>query len=229
MISPRRIALIITVVVVCLTLASLAGQYSKYILGHDTLKGFVRLSDVNHEANIPTWYSSSALLFCSLLLARIASAKKIEGAGYVVHWSALSLIFAFLSLDETASIHEMGTIPLQSMLSANGFFYFAWIIPGAGFVLIVVLAYLRFLAHLPRPTRRLFLAAGALFVGGAIGVEAFGGRHIFLYGGHSMTYAMIVTLEEFLEMLGIVVFIYALTSYMSSHIKDLRDGIEEKY
>ena len=36
-----------------------------------------------------------------------------------------------------------------------------------------------------------------------------------------MTHSMITTVEEFLEMVGIVVFIRALVIYMSSHVKDV--------
>lgn len=38
----------------------------------------------------------------------------------------------------------------------------------------IVLAYLRFLAHLPAPVRLLVLGGGALYVGGAIGMEVVG-------------------------------------------------------
>ena len=42
-----------------------------------------------------------------------------------------------------------------------------------------------------------------------------------------MTYAMIATVEEFFEMQGIVVFIYALMSYMSSDLKEVRVRIDD--
>jgi hypothetical protein len=53
----------------------------------------------------------------------------------------------------------------------GGAIAFFWVVPGTAFVFIVLLAYLRFLAHLPQTTRRLFLLAGALFVLGSLGLE----------------------------------------------------------
>jgi len=190
---------------------------------------FVKLFDLNKEGNIPTFYQASTLLLCSALLAIIAFAKKKEDAPYRLHWKALSIIFLFLSLDEAARLHERTIEPLQSALNASGFLHYAWIILGAVFVLIFVLAYLRFLADLPRKSRNLFLVAGAISVGGALGMESISGYHKSFYVGQYMllsclcnyhaNHVMISTVEELLEMLGIVVFIYALMSYISLHVK----------
>lgn len=229
MISPRRIYQFLTLVVVCLTLASLAGQFSKFfLLDHDRLKGLVRLFDVDDENNIPTWYSSSALLVCSILLATIAFAKKRDGARYVFHWTVLSIIFLLLSLDEEARVHEITIKPVRAALNAGPVLHHTWVILGAAFVLIFVVAYLRFLSDLPSPMRRLFLTAGIIYVGGALGIELLGGWYVALYGKNNITYAMIATVEEFFEMQGIVVFIYALMSYMSLHLEEVRVRIGDE-
>ena len=61
-------------------------------------------------------------------------------------------------------------------------------------------------------------------------MELVGGYYSDFYGEQNMAYALIVSIEEFLEMMGVVVFIYALLSYMSLQIKgvDLRIRIEEE-
>jgi hypothetical protein len=227
-ISPKKLSQILTLVVLCLTLASIAGQYSTYFLGHARLKGLVRLFDLDDENNIPTWYSSSALLLCSILLATIAFAKKRDGARYVFHWTVLSIIFLFLSLDEAASVHESINKPLRVALNAGPVLYHTWVILGAAVVLAIVVVYWRFLSDLPSPTRRLFLTAGIMYVGGALGVELLGGWYGALYGKKNITYVMIATVEEFFEMQGIVVFIYALMSYMSLNIKEVRVRIGDE-
>jgi hypothetical protein len=56
--------------------------------------------------------------------------------------------------------------------------------------------------------------AGALFVGGALGVEAVSGKHASLHGEQNLTYHLIITIEELLEMAGLVVFVYALLDYI---------------
>ena len=229
-ISPRRFAKALTVVVLCLTLASIAGMSYTYgvLKSGDHPVGVVRLFNVDSELNIPTWYQSSTLLFCAILLAMIASAKKRAGARYALHWRALAIIFLFLSLDEEAAIHEMTIMPLRSALNAGGLLYFTWVIPGAAFVLLIGAAYLGFLADLPAKTRRLFLVAGTTFVGGALGIEMVAGLFAQSYGGGDMRYIMISTVEELLEMVGIVVFIYALMSYMGTHFEGVQIRIGEE-
>ncbi len=104
----------------------------------------------------------------------------------------------------------------------TGYLYYSWVILGGFFVVAVGLSYLRFLAHLPAVTRRLFLVAGSLYVGGVLGVEMMGAHWDSLYGQANLGYAMIVAVEEMLEMAGIVVFLYALCSYIEQDMKEIR-------
>ena len=240
LVFPKRVALILVLVVLCLTSLSIV---SSFVIDSRCHRQLIKLRGpvvglflLGKEVNIPTFYSFSALLLCSALLAIIAFAKKKENAPYSLHWKALSIIFLYLSMDEASQLHEMTIKPLRSALNASGFLHYTWVILGIVFSLIVVLAYLRFLADLPRKTRNLFLVAGAIFVGGALGMEMIGGYYSSLYAGQpipllrfcniNLNYQMIATVEELLEMLGIVVFIYALMSYISLHVKDWLTLIE---
>lgn len=126
-----------------------------------------------------------------------------------------------LSLDEFMSFHERLIEPLQNSLNTSGFLYYAWVIPGTIFVLIFLLAFLRFITTLPTKIKRLFIIAGTIYVSGAIGMEMLGGYYTNLYGEKNIIYAILTTIEEFLEMLGIVIFIYALMSYISTYIKGI--------
>ena len=54
-------------------------------------------------------------------------------------------------------------------------------------------------------------------MGGSLGVEVIGGRYLDTHGVN-LTYKMITTIEEALEMLGIVVFVGALSSYIASRV-----------
>ena len=180
-ISPKKLALGLTLVVLSLILAHVAVQYIKFFQGHPTLFGFHHQLNLDDENNLPAWYSSSALLLSAILLAVIGLANKREGNPYTREWFGLAAIFLYLSLDEAASFHEEMGASLRPMLKAAGYFHgflrYSWVIPGAMFVLIVALTYLRFLAALPVKTRALFLIAGSLYVGGALGIEMLGGRH----------------------------------------------------
>ena len=182
---------------------------------HRTLK---RLFSLDDEVGLQSWYQSSTLLACAVLMGVIAARKSAAGSRFVRHWWLLSAVFVYLSLDEAATIHELTMWRLQDVLDAGGLLYFTWIVPAA--VLIAVLAGLlwRFLMGLPRWTLKLFLAAGCLYVSGAMGVEALGGLYFDLnnltLSGKSPTYELITTFEEVLEMAGVLTFGTALAAYL---------------
>jgi hypothetical protein len=220
--STRKTALTLLVVVLFLTFASLAGQFSKHVLGHDHLRGFVSLFNVNTEGNIPTWYTSFSILLCAVLLFMIARARKIAGDRYSIYWMILALIFLYISVDEGAGVHDALDFSLPSIGYINSAPRYIRMLPVAILLIIFGLIYLKFLFYLPARTRLLFIVAGTLFVGGAFGMgfvmERYGTRH----GWNNMTLEILAAIEEFLEMIGIVVFIYALMSYMEAHVKDIR-------
>ena len=83
------------------------------------------------------------------------------------------------------------------------------------------LIYLRFLLGLPKRTMLLFAIAGSTFVIGAFGLDllvAYVGQSV---DHRSMAFIGLDTLEKVLEMGGIILFVYALLSYMSSELKSI--------
>ncbi|PIG92691.1 hypothetical protein [Gloeocapsopsis sp. IPPAS B-1203] len=221
-ISPQKTSRLLFFIAVALLCAHLLGQFTEYFLPDYFSRDFLaELFNLNRELNIPTLYAMCLLLISSILLAVIAYAKQMRGDHLVHYWTALSILFLCLAIDEVISIHERMTMPLRSALNAGGLLYYAWIIPGAIFVLLCLLAFRKFLSYLPTKTRQLMFLAGLIFVSGAIGVEAIGGYYAHLYGERNMAYAMIAGVEEFLEMLGVIVFIYALLSHVDSVMKGL--------
>ncbi|MBE9190402.1 hypothetical protein IQ230_08520 [Gloeocapsopsis crepidinum LEGE 06123] len=219
---PQKTFRILLYIAVALLCAHLLGQFTEYFLPDYFSRDFLaELFNLNREFNIPTLYATSLLLTSSILLAIIAYAKQVRGDRFVRYWMALSIIFLYLATDEIISLHERTVEPLRSKLNTGGLLYYTWIIPGAIFVLLCLLVFRRFLRNLPSKTRQLILLAGTIFISGALGVEAVGGYYADLHGEQSMVYAMIAGIEEFLEMLGIIVFIYALLSYISSAMKGL--------
>lgn len=99
------------------------------------------------------------------------------------------------------------------------------VVPGRVFSLLVLLlavTYWRFLLHLPFRSRMLFLTSAVVYVGGALGMEMVGGWYAQNYGSGNLSYVAIATLEETLEMLGVVIFIYALLRYLAAEIGAVR-------
>jgi len=94
------------------------------------------------------------------------------------------------------------------------------VIPGAALVALFGIALLRFFRHLPRPTRRRLLAAGILFLSGAIGLELVGGAYSAVHAELNMSYVLIATAEETLEMVGAAVLLYGLLAYIPAILPD---------
>jgi len=220
--QPKKVALFLGIIIIFLILAHIVVKFSTFYLGHDTVFGIVPLFDLDKEKNIPTFYSSVLLLFCSLLLAITAFVTKKKGKHDFHYWIGLAVIFLFLSIDEFTTIHELLIEPLRSALNTSGFFYFAWVIPYGISVIIFLLLYLRFLINLPIRIRLLFIIAGVIYIAGAIGLELVGGYYYELQEGQrDLTYVIITSFEESLEMVGILIFIYALMLYIDSELNGL--------
>lgn len=226
--NPRRVRKILLFVVIGFFFAHLLTQFSQYFLGDYPLKGMLsRLFNVDREDSIPTLYSVCGLLFSSILLGLIAyTTAQTSKSKYTLHWFSLALIFLCLSIDEASSLHERLIIPLRSLLNTSGFLFYAWVIPGVIFVAAFLLVFRNFILALSKQIRNLFLLAGTFFVSGAIGVELIGGFWHDVYGMENFAYAIIVAVEEFLEMSGVLIFIYALILHLSSLVKTLYISLE---
>jgi phosphoglycerol transferase MdoB-like AlkP superfamily enzyme len=244
----KKIVRAMVIAVLLITLVSFVARVAMYMWGVEGYLQPLRIFDVGEERSIPTWFESILFLLCSILLAVVAVASKQRNDRYSLHWNVLSIILLLLSLDEVASIHE--AIGQQSErllhsitgLTPSGAISFFWVVPGTIFVVIVLLAYLRFLADLPRSTRRLFLFAGVLFVLGALGLEMLTAQVMSSSGSiadwvASSSGGMIgperasaipkilkglqTCVEEMFEMLGLTAFVYALLAYIGSYVEDI--------
>lgn len=173
-------------------------------------KAIVPLFSLSYEQNIPTWYSSALLFSCSAALALIAAGSRREGAPFVRHWWGLAAAFFYISLDETACIHENA----GRFMKLHGVFYFSWVIPAGVIVAAIGLAYIRFLAHLPKRPRIQFIVSGVIYVGGALFMELPLGYWTEREGSRNFGYAAIDAVEEGMEILGATLFLLALIEYI---------------
>ena len=224
-ISSKWVVIPATVVAVLLVLASLATKVCIQCLGFDDVPGD-QLLDVNGEANIPAYFSTMLLALATALLYIIGAATKSESPKQARPWLALAIVFLYLSADEAARFHEMARdVPREALPDWGGIFHWQWVIFAIPAVAILGLAFLRFLVGLPVDTRRLFVLAGAMFVTGALGLELVAGAllhadaaPIWLTVGESV--------EELLEMLGVILFIHALFRYIRLHLPRIELAVD---
>ena len=160
-----------------------------------------QLFDVDEENNLPTWFSGFLLGLTSFWVWLTAEAKHQAWDRWWIHWKGLALGFFVLSIDEIAGLHE----------SFNTMTDTTWAIPGGILALLVGLTFFSFLWSLPPATRNAFVAAGCIYVGGAVGVEIIGAP----MDADTMTYNLTTVVEEGMEMAGVILFLMALLRYMS--------------
>lgn len=225
--GPRTLTRFLLLVAVFLVGMHLITQFSALYLGHKSLLGFVRMFDLNGEWNFPAVFSAGLLLLCSLLIWVIATAMSGGRASYQRHWQVMAGIFLFLAADELMALHDRLQAPLASFFHLSGFWYAGWTIPYGIGLLIFLFAYRKFVFHLPRRYFTLFVVAGAVYVIGAIGFESLGAEYLYSIGGLSVTdrgvvWVLLYTVEEVLEMAGLIVFVYALSSYICTETGGLR-------
>lgn len=165
---------------------------------HDAIiEVLVEKLSLSAEANVPTWFASSLLLACALAAASIARARP-AGAPWQRHWWGLAIGFTYASLDEAVELHEH----LGGRFETSGVLYFDWVIPAIAIVAVLAAIYLPFVRALPAATRARLIAAGAIYIGGAVLMELPLGWWTERAGPDSLGYALIDWVEETMELIG---------------------------
>ncbi len=156
----------------------------------------ISIFDLDEEESFGTWFSSMILLFSGRLL--LDRARHPDSASWRRWWLVLAVGFHFLSLAEVVGLHEYLNASLEET---------RWTTFGAAGAAGIFVGFLPFLQQFPLPVRVRMVLAGGLYVGGAVGVE----RALDVYAEadmlDSLAYNLWNTLEEGMEMLGVVVFI----------------------
>ena len=200
-----------------------------WFLYDDPFHTFYKYFNVGRERNIPTLYSVIALTVAATLLATNARHSWEKCDGQHRYWTGLALIFLFLAFDEGTKIHEMMGGVMERWVTPKGYLYWPWVIPYGFAVLVLAAVYLRFLVRLLRTTRYYFILSALLFLGGAIGVDMLQAQEADLMIGSNQTilYCILYSVEEFLEMIGVAVFIYALLKNLAEESPVVRITLQQ--
>ena len=176
------------------------------------------LFDLDSEGNIPAWFSSSQLFCVALTYWACALRKRRIDRPSPVFFVLAGLAAAYVSSDETAQIHERITAWVGKR-------YVDWVVPMAAdnfFFVMVAVALLMVICQLlskdllllwSNHRRITLIAALGIVVGltGGMGVETLGYK---LLNGQtdSLWYKIEVTVEEFMEMFGASLVLFAALS-----------------
>jgi hypothetical protein len=210
----RWLAIIVVALAVAAVVMAFLGPDEPSGLVGETLDSVHRLFNPDLEANLATWFSTGLLLVGALLTALVAKTKVNSNDALRYHWIGLSAVVLLMSIDEAAQIHEMLIKPTQELLGAGEGTGWVWTIPALVVVVLFIIASVRLVRAQSQHTRRLLILAFGLFFLGAFGVEAIGG---ILFGSdRSLGFELAAAVEEFFEMSGAVVFIYAILGVLAS-------------
>ncbi len=180
------------------------------------------LFDLGNESNFPTWYTSFLLLLTAMVIGLITTViARSTTRDYFYHWIFLSIFFLGLSMEEEIQIHELISEKLEEQFELGGIFAWTWVIPGLILVLVVILVYLKFAFALPRITRNTLAIATAVYIGSAIGLEMVSASYSENPDPRFAVEWILVFLEETLEMLAILIFLYAFLNFLRLYVDQI--------
>lgn len=221
LIAPVAVVRILSSIIALLFAAHFAGMVVTHYYPQRLIFGIYSLVDVCAEQNIPTLFSSCLFLLNAILcIVAGQMGKTRKDTPYL--WITLALLFLFLSVDELSGLHERLIKPVRESFQVSGLFYFAWVIPYGAGVLVLAAVMVPFLWRMERRIRFWFFLSAITFLTGAIGMEMLGGASFDLIGKQdpefvkTPLYQFLGTLEELLEMSGLVMLTYALLSLLQT-------------
>lgn len=222
-ITPGLISRVLLSIVLLLLLANLFCVFAStyFDFSFHTMDQFY----FNTEGNLPTLFSFALLVTSSVILWIIGEmATEIQRRKHM-YWKIISVIFLFIALDELISIHETFSDNMRAMLGGSGrdYLYFAWVIPYTIVFAVILILLLRFFISLPTQTKSLFTISACTYLIGAVGLEMIAGNYVYDGGAgakQTLPYMLMVTIEELLEMIGLVIFINALVRYYVANHPD---------
>jgi hypothetical protein len=213
--SPRKVARLLLIIMGFLLVGRIATGWWHLAIGHEDRFGLMRQFNTNCEANAPTYFSDLILLLAAVLLALISATKRRRRDRYARQWTALACLLFYLSVDEACQIHEYWGAGLQALgVHLGVFMNYSWVPLGVAAVVGVSAFFLPFVMSLPRRWKRAFIAAAFMYVV----CGALGGEVVNAFTEHSrLAYAAGEAFEEFSEMGGVVMLIWALLTYVEAY------------
>lgn len=167
--------------------------------------------NVDEEASVPTWYAQIVLFCTASIAAYIGFFLFQKKEKYRAHWIAIAVLLLCMSIDEGASLHELAIEPFQDRLDIDtGLFFFAWVIPAAVIVILIIATFFRFWMQLPKRIRFLLAVAALVFIAGGLGMEMISGAFWQANGfENSFQYRIYNAIEEAGEFYGVNIALYA--------------------
>ncbi len=179
----------------------------------------IHFFNLDREQNFAAVYSTTLLWLCALLTGFIAKAEPDRARGR--KWMGMAVVFALLGLDELVSLHERLSWTIHRACEGFNLHGFAWILPYALVLVVLLFVYAKFWWTLPGSTRLSLAIGGALFVGGGLGCELIAWMVTRMEAG-AIAWHIEILAEEVLEMAGVIVMARAFLLHIADHLPEAR-------
>ncbi len=175
-----------------------------------------RLVSLNHEANLLSWFDGVALFSCGVLLTLLAVLAKSARDPLYKDWRLLAVMLMFISMDEVGTVHQILLDPLRKMSGTTGVFELGWL--GLSLLIFIGIGarFYPFLKCVPPSTRAEFIVAIVVYSFGALGMGLTGVAYDQMPGAHG-AYALLTLFDQFMQMLGALLFLRALLHHFADH------------
>jgi len=209
---PRVVVTLFAGVLAALFVGHLIVMFMRFELGHAEI---IDRLNLDAEPSLGQFTQAVLLLALAALLFAIGHRTRDLGDRYARWWIGLAVVFTYLAIDEGSQLHEMSIGPLRGAFDTGGPLLFAWLIVAIPFVVMFGVVCVPFLRALPSWTRNRIVLAGLLYVAGAIGMEMLSGVWVDARGFDATYFYLFVTIEEALEVSGLLLFLSTLLSYVA--------------
>ena len=221
-VSPRQICSFLVIIALSFFVLHCASEALIHFAGvsEKFYQDFFDAINLDEEFNLTAIYSGLLLYASSFLLKEIAVSSQ---GGKRRDWMLLSKVFLFLAFDEVFQVHELFVIPgLRQYLHPS--LASIWVIPYGILFALFSFKFIPFFLKLRNKVSVLSLISGGVYVSGAIAFEALNSWLVRTdqISRSSFYYELISGFEELFEMLGIIIFLYALMLELRSRFVRLR-------
>ena len=209
-VSPRQICSFLVIIALVFFVLHCASEALIHFAGvsEKFYQDFFDAINLDEEFNLTAIYSGLLLYASSFLLKEIAVSSQ---GGKRRDWMLLSKVFLFLAFDEVFQVHELFVIPgLRQYLHPS--LASIWVIPYGILFALFSFKFIPFFLSLRNQVSVLSLISGGVYVSGAIVFEALNSWLVRTgqISRSSFYYEFISGFEELFEMVGIIIFLYAL-------------------
>lgn len=178
--------------------------------GEGAFDDVLALLNAAQERSLAGWWTSALLMTCCLAALVVSRLAGGSGTGFSSSraawpWLVLAVVFALLSLDEVASLHERGAKWTAAVIdSSSPLARLGWTIPAAAVLVASLTVLIPAIRAIPARARALVLIGLGTSIAGALGMEVV--NVVLTQAGARYGWRLVaMAIEETAEMVGVVV------------------------